>query len=46
MEREDVINRWSEYIEDLFQDERVEKPIIKKDMDGLPILKAVPLSEK
>ena len=27
-------NRWSEYIEDLFQDDRGEKPIIKKDMDG------------
>ena len=39
MEREDVLNRWSEYIEDLFQDERGEKPIIKKDMDGPPILK-------
>ena len=38
MEREDVLNRWSEYIEDLFQDDRGEKPIIKKDMDGPPIL--------
>ena len=36
MEREDVLNRWSEY---LFQDDRGEKPIIKKDMDGPPILK-------
>ena len=32
MDREDVLNRWSEYIEDLFQDDRGEKPIIKKDM--------------
>ena len=39
MEREDVLNRWSEYIEDLFQDDRGENPIIKKDMDGPPILK-------
>ena len=40
MERDDVLNRWSEYnIEDLFQDDRGEKPIIKKDMDGPPILK-------
>ena len=39
MEREDVLNRWSEYIEDLFQDDRGEKPIMKKDMDGPPILK-------
>ena len=39
MEREDVLNRWSEYIEDLFQDDRGEKPMIKKDMDGPPILK-------
>ena len=39
MEREDILNRWSEYTEDLFQDDRGEKPIIKKDMDGPPILK-------
>ena len=39
MEREDVLNRWSKYIEDLFQDDRGEKPVIKKDMDGQPILK-------
>ena len=39
MEREDVLNRWSDYIEDLFQDDRGEKPIIKKDMDRPPILK-------
>ena len=39
MGRENVLNRWSEYIEDLFQDDRGEKPIIKKDMDGPPILK-------
>ena len=40
MERDDVLNRWSEYnIEDLFQDDRGEKPIIKKDMDGPPNLK-------
>ena len=39
MEREDVLNRWSEYIEDLFQDDRGEKHIIKKDMGGPPILK-------
>ena len=39
MEIEDVLNRWSEYIEDLFQDDRGEKSIIKKDMDGPPILK-------
>ena len=39
MEREDVLNRWSEYIEDLFQENRGEKPIIKKYMDGPPILK-------
>ena len=39
MEREDVLNRWSEYIEDMFQDDRGEKPIIKRDMDGPPILK-------
>ena len=39
MDKMDVLNRWSEYIEDLFQDNREEKPVIKKDLDGPPILK-------
>ena len=30
MEREDVLNRWSEYIEDLFQDDRGEKTYNKE----------------
>ena len=38
MNKEEVLNRWSEYIEDLFNDNR-EEQIIKKDIEGLPILK-------
>ena len=34
MTREKVLKRWSEYIEDLFQDERGDKPVIKKNMEG------------
>ena len=35
MDKEDVLNRWSEYI-----DNRGERPAIKKNTDGPPILKA------
>ena len=34
MTREKILERWSEYIEDLFQDERGDKPVIKKNMEG------------
>ena len=30
MDKGDVLNRWSEYIEELFEDTRGEKPPIKK----------------
>ena len=34
MTREKILERWSEYIKDLFQDERGDKPVIKKNMEG------------
>ena len=40
MEKERILNRWSEYIKDLFEDEEGHKPAIKKNFDGPPILKA------
>ena len=40
MDKDDVLNRWSEYIEELFKDNRGERPAIKKNKDGPPILKA------
>ena len=39
MDKGDILDRWSEYIEELFKDNRGEKPVIKKDMNGPPILK-------
>ena len=36
----DVLNKWSEYIGGLFKDNRGERPAIKKNTDGPPILKA------
>lgn len=32
--QDQILDRWSEYIEDLFRDERGEKPNIRKNMDG------------
>ena len=40
MDEEDVLSRWSEYIGELFKDNRGERPAIKKNTDGPPILKA------
>ena len=34
-----MLNRWSEYIEELFDDEREQLPTINKEIDGPPILK-------
>ena len=34
MEKEKILERWSEYIEDLFCDNRGERPLIRKDMNG------------
>ena len=40
LDKEDVLNRWSEYIGELFKDNTGERPAIKKNTDGPPILKA------
>ena len=40
MERDAILKRWEEYIGDLFEDDRGEKPVIRKEMNGPPILKA------
>ena len=40
MEKERILDRWSEYIKDLFEDDRGNKPVIKKNFDGPPILRA------
>ena len=39
MEKEEILNRWSEYVEDLFSDNRGTKPEIKKKIEGPCILK-------
>jgi len=39
MNKDDIIKRWEEYIGELFEDNRGEKPMIKKSMYGPPILK-------
>ncbi|CAF1302854.1 unnamed protein product [Adineta ricciae] len=39
MEKHDILNRWSEYIEELFDDNRAAKPIIKKNIEGPTIMK-------
>ncbi|GFO19395.1 RNA-directed DNA polymerase from mobile element jockey-like [Plakobranchus ocellatus] len=38
MEKKEILNRWSEYVEDLFKDDRCEKPKIKKNIAGPTIL--------
>ena len=35
----DILERWAEYIEDLFEDDRGGKPPIEKEMDGPKIMK-------
>ena len=40
MEREDILKRWSEYIEELFYDDRGQKPLIRKNIEGPRILKS------
>ena len=37
-DRNDILNRWAEYIEELFQDDREDKPEIDKPMEGLKIM--------
>ena len=39
MEKQEILNRWSEYTEELFEDNRPTKPIIKKNIEGPPIMK-------
>ena len=39
MDKQDVLQRWSEYIEELYKDKRGDKPKIIKNLEGLPILK-------
>ncbi|XP_042883267.1 uncharacterized protein LOC122260182 [Penaeus japonicus] len=40
MEKEEILERWTEYIEDLFHDDRGEKPKVEKNMEGPPTLKS------
>ena len=39
MEKRDILNRWSECIEELFDDNRTSKPNIKKNIEGSSIMK-------
>ena len=39
MEKDEILNRWSEYVEDLFKDDRDTKPEIKTNIEGPPMLK-------
>ncbi|GFO20090.1 endonuclease-reverse transcriptase [Plakobranchus ocellatus] len=39
MEKKEILNRWAEYVEDLFKDDRCKKPKIKKNIEGPTILK-------
>ena len=40
MEKNHILERWSEYIEELFDDERGQKPVVRKNIEGPRILKA------
>ncbi|GFS22307.1 endonuclease-reverse transcriptase [Elysia marginata] len=40
METSDILERWSEYIQELFYDERGQQPETQKSIEGPPILKA------
>ncbi|GFO04393.1 hypothetical protein PoB_003089800 [Plakobranchus ocellatus] len=39
MEKNEILNIWSEYVEDLFKDDRVKKSKIEKNMEGSTTLK-------
>ncbi|GFO07245.1 endonuclease-reverse transcriptase [Plakobranchus ocellatus] len=39
IEKKGVLNRWSEYVEDLFKDDRCKKSKIEKNIEGPTILK-------
>ncbi len=40
LDKDELLNRWSEYIEKLFYDERGEKPLMRKNIEGPEIMKA------
>ena len=37
---EDIMKRWSEYIAELFEDDRGERPIVRRNMDGPRIMES------
>ena len=39
MAKDKILERWSEYISELYHDARGDKPPIKKNFDGPPIMK-------
>ncbi|GFO44211.1 RNA-directed DNA polymerase from mobile element jockey-like [Plakobranchus ocellatus] len=39
MEKKEILNGWSEYVEDLLKDDRCKKPEIEKNIEGPTILK-------
>lgn len=39
MEKDKIIERWTEYIQELFEDDREAMPQIRKTMEGPEILK-------
>ena len=39
-EKDDILERWTEYIEELFRDNRGGKPEIRKNIDGPKILQS------
>ena len=39
MEKEKILERWAEYISELYHDEGGDKPPIMKNFDGPPIMK-------
>ena len=40
IEKNDILQRWEEYISDLFHDTRGEKPVIHKNINEPPILES------
>ena len=39
MEKDKILDRWGEYIKDLFEDERNEEHIVEKNSEGPPIMR-------
>ena len=51
MEKNEILNRWSEYIKEVFDDDRMSKPSVKKNMEGPSVMKnevrqAIKINEK